>query len=161
MLREFQIFKLSSPLDSVPNRQLDVVRNSLLDLCDRTAEIATAHAKLHRNVAARALVIDVGCSGVEAHRCEVVKWDVGIRAGAGLVADIDVADPLKTRAILWCETYRKIEGTIALEYLRCGPAAHRGLNPRIDVAGLETVAPRPPTIDPDVQVRLAEHVEYA
>ena len=161
LLGLLQVAELAGPNQPVAGRQLDVLGDALLRLGHGAAEVAAAHAEFDGDEALHALVVNPRRAGIQGDGRQFAQRDVGIGAAGGLVGHLDVADLIDAVAIFRRITDDKIELPIAFQHRRCHRPAHRRLDDRVHVAGIEAVTRRLGAIHLDVQVRLAQHRENA
>src|SRR6516164_3086491 len=95
-----QILKFARPREAIAARQFDILRDALLCLGDRAAEIAIAHAEFDRNVAFPLLVIDIRGASIETDVGKLIERNVGVGTAATRHCNFDVADGFEARAIL-------------------------------------------------------------
>src|SRR5262249_7062340 len=157
----FKVLKLAGPNQAIAARQLDVLRDPSLRLGDRAAEIAIAHAELHRNVALALLVIDIRGAGIETDVGKFAEPNIGVGAAGIRNRDFDIADGFETRAIFGRQADRHAELAIALQQSGRGGAAQSRLDDRIHVASVKAVTGGFGAVDLDIEIWLAEHMEDA
>ena len=100
-------------------------------------------------------------AGIERDVGELAEGNIGVGARRRRIGDLDGANGVDAAAEFGIEPDRQVELPVALQHGGRGGAAERGLHHGIDVAGIEAVARGLLAIDLDVEIGLAEQVEYA
>src|SRR5215831_15472884 len=156
-----QGFELAGPFDAIAVRQSNVVGNARLSFGNRTAEIPITDAEFHGDEALVALVINVGCAGIERYLGKLGQGNVGVGSSRRLISDLEGTNGVDVLPILGSQPHRDIELSIALEQRGRDLATHGRLDDARDVAGVEAISRRGIAIDLDIQVGLAEDAENA
>ena len=104
-------------------------------------------------------MINPGRPGVQGDRRQFAQGDVGIGAAARLIGHLDVANLFDAVAVFGRKTDGQVELAISLQHRGGHRPAHRRLDDRVHVAGIEAVARRLGAIHLDIQVRLPQDRE--
>ena len=75
--RVLEVAELADPFDAIAARDLDLLGHPLLGFEDGAAEVAAAHAELHRDVALLLLAVDVVGARHELHRGDLAERHLG------------------------------------------------------------------------------------
>ena len=145
------------PVDVVAARQLAPARPPSACFFDRAAQVAAAHAVLDGDVALVAFAVDFRSAVALVDLAELRQRN----AFAGGRQQANVFDGFLGVAVLRQIAHHQVVARLALQHLREGVAAHRGLNGVLHVGDVDLVARRLLAVHGDVQIRLAEHAEDA
>ncbi len=129
----------------ITGRQLNVLSDLAFGFGNRALQIAIANAEFDRNVARVVFAIDVRCSGLIGNVGEVSQrhWRSAGRVHRNAADRIDVIAKLRQ------ESHDHIEAPLAVQNLRDGLSSNRCLHGRVDIAGRDSVARGPLTINLD------------
>ena len=124
------------------------------------AEIAITNTEFDGDIAFALLVINKRSAGIERDGSKLFQRNVSIRAAGARNRDFDVADRFEVRAVFGRKSNNHGELAIAFQQGGRRRAAERGLDHSVHIAGVKTIAGGFSAIDLDIEIRLAEDVEY-
>ena len=157
--RFLKVAELADPFEPVAGRQLQFGSDLALRFEHRGAEVAAAHAELHRHIALLLLPVDERRARHQRQGCNFTQGDLH-RAVAGGVGrcDADASNGVDVTAVRLCQAHheRKVPIPAGLVQIPRRLTSDCGLHCRIDVARRQPVAGRAIAIDDDLQGRLPQ-----